>query len=331
MDVHRKTSGWKKSAASTAGIVIAAVIWLGAYSPAAACPIPVFQYSIEYWDSDPYDVVIHYDGSLTAGQQEAVDRLENAERGEGHHANITVMLVDHSERDNPNPSGNELPRIELRYPMISGIRGTLWEGPLDMDVIGAMLHSPVRQEIAEKLLDRNAGVWVLLESGNRSRDREVRRTLERELARLENTLKVPDPAEEYGIDMGDIHTEIDFSVVSLSRDDPAEQIFINMLLGTERDLREFDEEPIVFPVYGRGLVMYALIGDGINTWTLTEAGEFLTGPCSCIVKAGNPGVDLLMSIDWNGIVERRSVYGIPGADTGGFIDRMDEAEERLNQ
>ncbi len=306
---------------------LTAALLFGFISGVAACPIPVFQYSLEYWDPDPYDVVVHYNSELTANQQAVVDMLQAAERGEGHHANITVILNDHSQMNHPNPSGKAMPRIEVRYPMISGIRGSLWEGPLEKDIVEDLFHSPIRQEIAEKLLDRHAGVWLLLESGNRNKDNQARRTLEEELPRLENTLKVPDPSEEYGIDLGDIHTDIEFYMLTLNRNDPDEQMFINMLLGIERDLKDYEDEPIVIPIYGRGLMMYALIGEGINAWTLADAGEFLTGPCSCQVKAGNPGVDILMSIDWDSNVEQRSTYSLPGADAGGFFDRMEEAED----
>ncbi len=308
---------------------LAALLTLGFSAGVYACPIPVFQYSLEYWPPDPYEVVVHYDGELREAEQKLVDMMQAAGRGDGRHANISVMWRDHSVMEHSNPEGKVLPRVELRYPSISGIRGTLWEGPLEEGSVEDMLHSPLREKIAEKLLSRKAGVWVLLESGNRSEDRRARRLLEEELPRMEETLKVPDPAETYGMDLGDIYTDIDFSMITLSRDDPEEQMFIRMLLGIERDLDEYEHRPIVFPIYGRGLAMYALIGDGINEWTLNAAGEFLTGPCSCQVKQSNPGVDILMSVDWEGQVERRTTYGMPGADTGGFIDRMDEAEERL--
>ena len=79
-----------------------------------------------------------------------------------------------------------------------------------------------------------------------------------------------------------------------------------MLLGSEEDLAE-SKEPIAFPIYGRGCVLYALVGKGINAETIDEACAFLVGPCSCIVKEENPGVDLLVSADWDGQVRRQAV------------------------
>ncbi len=309
---------------------LGAVFMFVVITRASACPIPVFQYSLEYWSSDPYDVVVHYNGEFTDEQQVLVDRLREAAGGGSSGANIKLTWRDYSAATIAPAADRDLPGLEVRYPGVSGLRGTLWEGPLEHDAIEEMLHSPMRQEIAEKLLDRHAGVWILLESGNPDEDTEARRILEEELARLEETLKVPDPSEEYGIDFGEIYTDIRFSLLTLGRDDPEEQMFIRMLLGTEQDLEDYADRPMVFPIYGRGLILYALVGDGINPWTLAEAGAFLTGPCSCQVKASNPGTDILMSFDWKSQVERRSTYNVPDAPaTGGFLDRMDEAEDRL--
>jgi hypothetical protein len=58
---------------------------------------------------------------------------------------------------------------------------------------------------------------------------------------------------------------------------------------------------MVFPVYGRGLVLYAMIGSGIHAATITAAAEFLTGACSCEVKSQNPGLELLLTADWDEI------------------------------
>jgi len=61
-------------------------------------------------------------------------------------------------------------------------------------------------------------------------------------------------------------------------------------------------EPIVFPVFGRGRALFALVGEGINSDNLREAIAFITGPCGCEIKMMNPGVDLLMSVNWDASV-----------------------------
>jgi hypothetical protein len=55
---------------------------------------------------------------------------------------------------------------------------------------------------------------------------------------------------------------------------------------------------MVFPLFGRGRAMPALVGAGITPENIKDAAAFLAGPCSCEVKRDNPGVDLLLTADW---------------------------------
>jgi hypothetical protein len=77
-----------------------------------------------------------------------------------------------------------------------------------------------------------------------------------------------------------------------------------LLLGSEADLGEYSNEPVIFPVFGRGRALYALIGEGINTDNIRETVAFLVGPCGCEIKMMNPGVDLLMAANWDAAAMR---------------------------
>jgi hypothetical protein len=114
-----------------------------------------------------------------------------------------------------------------------------------------------------------------------------------------------------------------FSTLPVARDDPAEQFLVRMLLGSEQDLAAF-ADPIAFPVFGRGRVLYALVGKGITEENVSEAVGFLVGPCSCQIKELNPGADLLITAAWEdgmtaGAGEPREPpplarLGVPAAD-----------------
>lgn len=317
----------------TIGSVAVGVALSLAVGVVQACPIPVFQFALEYWDTDPYRIEIEHEGVFDTDQKAARARLEAASGGEGEPSNIALSWRDYSRAQIGPAKGKTLPYITVRYPIVSGIRDPWWEGPLTTANVHALLGSPMRRQISEWLLERPVAVWVLLRSGNRSADRAARRLLRDELPRMERTLKVPDPGIA-GIDLGDIYTDIKFRMIEVDRNDPAEKLFVKMLLGTEPDLQEFEDQPIVFPIYGRGLVMYALVGNGINRRTLNTAGEFLVSPCSCQVKQSNPGVDLLTTFAWAERVERLTRYdesSAGGVGAGGFLDRMDAADERLGE
>jgi hypothetical protein len=99
--------------------------------------------------------------------------------------------------------------------------------------------------------------------------------------------------------------KIAVSILRISRKTAAEKGFIEMLLGTEPDLKdeEFKGAPMVFPVFGRGRVLCALVGKGINEENIWDIGAFLCGPCACQVKAQNPGTDMLLAAAWDASID----------------------------
>jgi hypothetical protein len=152
-------------------------------------------------------------------------------------------------------------------------------------------------------------VWAFLESGDEQKDNAAAGLLERRLRHLEANLQLPEINPRDVIDglisIDESDLKIAFSTLRLSRADPAEEIFIRMLLGSESDLKDYAKEPIVFPIFGRGRALFALAGEGIAEDVIDEAGLFLTGSCSCEVKEQNPGIDLVMSVHWDRLVRRR--------------------------
>jgi len=103
-------------------------------------------------------------------------------------------------------------------------------------------------------------------------------------------------------DMDTPSVTFEFSTVSLSRTDPNERMLLSMIMNSEPDLDDYVKEPMAVPVFGRGRALYTLIGEGINADNIREAAAFLTGPCGCEIKMMNPGVDLLMAVNWDGAV-----------------------------
>jgi len=315
---------------------------------AAACPVPVFRYALEFWESDPYDVYVFHEGALNGDQEGALGLLREATNGNPSGANMALHEVDLSGSPNPRhmavwrtQEAESLPHVVVKFPSVRGIETPVWTGALEAEELHALLDSPARQEITRRLSgnhgeERESAVWVLLESGDAAKDREAARLLEQQLPALEQSLHLPD-AQAAGMDPDDplyVNT-ISFSTMRISKDDPKERGFVKMLLRSEPDLVERADEPMVFPIYGRGLITYALVGRGINEWTLQQAGEYLAGATTCEVKAGNPGMDILLaSANWesvaNSMLSPPAPAGTPSG-LGSFSDRLSEAEQRLHQ
>jgi hypothetical protein len=165
--------------------------------------------------------------------------------------------------------------------------------------VAVLIQSPKRKEVAKRLSDGQAGVWVFVESGDKAKDKAALELLEKELVTVTKELMEFAPPIE---DMDAPSVSFDFSTVSLSRTDPNESMLLSMIMHSEPDLDEYVKEPMAVPVFGRGRALYTLIGEGINADNIREAAAFLTGPCGCEIKMMNPGVDLLMAINWDGAV-----------------------------
>lgn len=105
-----------------------------------------------------------------------------------------------------------------------------------------------------------------------------------------------------------IPLKIEFDVMRVDRNDPAEALFVAMLFGVSVDaLEEFPEAPLLFPVFGRGRTIDGLPAPMVSEELLQGACSYLCGACSCEVKKDNPGIDLVMRADWNAAIEGSEV------------------------
>ena len=173
--------------------------------------------------------------------------------------------------------------------------------PLNAESVGNLIDSPIRQEIAKRLVGGESAVWIFVPCGDPKQDKVALDNLTRFVQQNEQSLELPEQEEvedeQALLEQVAIDLRLDFSILTLRRDDPKEQFLLKMLLASEPDLEGLDQ-PMAFPVLGRGRVLYALVGKGISELTIGLASRFIIGPCSCQVKNQNPGFDLLMAVDW---------------------------------
>ncbi len=323
------------------GIVLAAV--MAHPSLLWACNTPVFRYALENWRPDPYRVAVIHRGPLSAEQRALLERLEPPNGAST--ANIAVELID-VEAEIPDvwkplvtdDVKQHLPAILLAYPGDQSHRQVIWSGELTADSVDRLLDSPARREIARRLIEGDAIVWVFVAGGKKDRDDALYETLTRRLKELAGKLKLPEPDETDPATALVLGTpdelKLAFSAIRLNRDDPAEEVFLAMLLHSEPDLLgdpEIRDEPMAFPVFGRGRMLWARIGDGISAEPefspVDEACRYLVGACSCQVKADNPGIDLLMNVDWDRYIRATPQPTEPLVLTGlGDFDLLTESD-----
>lgn len=257
----------------------------------ATCNIPVFRYALERWPAAPYDVIAVHRGSLTDAQAAALSVIRQSG------ANVEVDRIDLAGPVEPKRKRLleqlkvEPPALIALYP---GTETEAWRGALDADQARRLMSSPVRREVAGRILRGETGVWILLESGESAADGAAAALLEKELRGLEQSLKLPAHQPDDPPLLSDLPVRVSFSILRLSRRDPQEQPLVSMLERSEKGLKG----PVAFPVFGRGRLLWGLGGRGLTADNISESGAFLTGACSCEAKELNPGVDLLFAVDW---------------------------------
>ncbi len=284
-----------------------------------ACAVPVFQYAMANWPPDDYTLLVLHRGPLEDSHHERLESWQQSPEFLDANIQIRTRDLDQASEDDllalPYLGDVELPAAVLQYPPHSKGPPAALTTSLEDPIWTQLFTSPVRQRIARNLRQGETATWVLLESGDAAKDRAAAQMLETQLSRLEAELV---PGEQPDNPVGDVpQTDLEsddipvkFSLIRLSRNDAVERLFIRLLLGSEHDLDELDE-PMAFPIFGRGRVLYALAGGGIEPGMIAEACAFLVGGCSCVVKIQNPGTDLLFAQDWEAPLDNASDSPMP--------------------
>jgi hypothetical protein len=278
---------------------------------AIACNVPVFRYALERWPADLYEVAVLHEGPLSQEDGERLELLRQSQSESTVSANFKVRSIDIGDTQDQQliglwkeHSSKGQPLMAVLYPRNAReVPDRLVStGPFSDQAIKRLVDSPVRQEIAKKLLDGDSAVWIFVPSGHSDRDAAALKMLKEQVKRNQDELELPPQdeieADEFFREETPIELRIGFSIVTLNREDPHEQYLLQLLMGSEPDLETLDE-PMAFPVIGRGRVLYALVGKGIFRDTIAMASSFVVGPCSCQVKDQNPGFGLLLAVDWD--------------------------------
>jgi hypothetical protein len=270
---------------------------------------------MDNWAADAYELIVFHSGALDEASQHLLQARESSTTANlrirpvdvdpevdvesGTEVGVASALDESTKAIWDAQQNRQLPWAVLRMPLHPydpSQNPPVWSGPFNEATLQAVCDSPVRKRVAKLALEGNAGVWVFLDSGDPAKDDPAFKVLQEQLE------QVPRYLSEVALQLNPLLEEhpgeYAFGMLRLTRDDPAEAVLVQMLLNTEPDLPEL-EEPMAFPVYGRGRALYALVGAGINEPNIREACAFLVGGCSCLVKDQNPGTDLLMAVDWD--------------------------------
>lgn len=270
-------------------------------APVRANSLPVFRQALEQWPAADYEVVVFHRGALADEHQALVDSLCHAR--EQSFANVTAQTVDVSSQ--MDKSMEELwsgqtdpvpPWLVVRAPEASPDAAPVWTGPLTTATVQSLLDSPARRKIAEALLGGATAVWVLLECGESIRDEAAVDLLSAALKKLEKKL----PVSAAGPLRSPLPLQVDFDLVRVTRNDPAEEFFVTLL---QHGKPLFSARPVAFPVFGRGRTPGALVGREIDEEGIHAACASIVSACSPDGRETHSGRDLLLAANWSSIFD----------------------------
>lgn len=317
--------GWTLVLPRGLRVGIACLAWLAGSPSARSCNVPVFRYALERWDSEDYVAVVAHDEPLTAAQKTVLGKLSGLSRENDGVANLSVQVIDVVAAPDAPAVGYlpldqvSLPAVFLFYPAGFGQPTLIWSGGLSGDNVGMITGSPLRDKFVELAVKGTTATWVLMESGHPDEDDRSEQVLRESLTAMQQELELPQgvrtrsgegaggegtaPDDNGYFDSvnqleSDIPLRIAFEVVRLAADDPREEVLRAMLMNVVPGLAAKGDKPMAFPLFGRGRMLAPLVGAEIRGDKVELASRYLCGPCSCQVKALNPGVDMLMNIDW---------------------------------
>ncbi len=284
--------------------------WVGmtvAVSAAYACNVPVFRFALERWRADAYRVTIVHRGPLGDAERSVLERIEKHQ--ESGSANLKVRVVDADRSEEPEDrelldslGDAALPMLVTQYPEALRNPLPIWGARFTPAMVDRLLESPLRKQLLDRLLAGDTAVWLLLESGDTAKNDAAATLLEGELKKLAAELKLPELSDLPDDTLfAKTPLKLAFSTLRVPRSE-VEGPLTQMLLRCESDLVERDE-PMVFPVFGRGRALLPLVGAGITAENVANSAKFLVGACSCEVKELNPGFDLLIAAPWDRLLE----------------------------
>jgi hypothetical protein len=289
-----------------------------------SCSVPVFRYALERWRPDPYKGIYIHKGEIPPQDRALLDQLKEASSYDESPLNLIIREVDVNtfskeklEEVLQGPLTDSLPVLKIWYPNQMGKKPPVWSEKLTPSLARSLVQSPKRKQLAERLIKGDSVIFVFIPSGNKKKDDQAMSLIRQELDKsLTGFKRTP-----FSVLSGGARKLLayEFPILTLSRDDPGERIFLDMLLKSESDLHEYADEPMVFPVFGRGRLLGCLFGEYITEKHLQEVTMFLAGACSCEVKDLNPGTDLLVAAPWDLVVMDAFVEDIPLPELTGVL------------
>ncbi|MCK5850593.1 MAG: hypothetical protein KAH23_06720 [Kiritimatiellae bacterium] len=279
-----------------------------------ACSTPVFRYAISKWPPDTYYATVIHDGPLSKEGEKAISLL----RGIGNRDHTLNLKIDVKNIAGPQIityedilselGEDKLPAILLFYPHKKEASvASFWHGPLNSESVNLILDSPIRRQVVKQLVAGDVATWVMIKSGDKTKDSQTIKNLTDNLLILQKEMRKKDKLDAIPFLNGD--DAFSFSIIPVSRKNKAESVLLAMILNMDPKTKHDSSVPVAFPVFGQGRTLTGHKRETLDKESVGKVCTFLCGECSCMIKAQNPGLDMMLAADWS-----KALKNIPEED-----------------
>ncbi|MDG1872479.1 MAG: hypothetical protein P8J27_01110 [Mariniblastus sp.] len=285
---------------------------------ALPCNIPVFRFALERWQPDPYELICLTKSSPTQADRKFIAALSEFAKQHSKQCRVSAYAMDSKIKNskiaklaNDISSEAQFPYLLVRNKMGRGRIATSWQGCASDFAMDEFFKSPVRTDLANRLIKGHSVVWLVVASSNDQTTSKLTRQLSESLGMLQDKIPLPEGVGLPGSELySTIPLSMKFSVVTIKRDDPQEKVLVNFIQQFQPDA--FAEDvPLVVPVFGKARALEVIPGDRLDANLIEDLTIFLSGACSCQVKDLNPGFDLPLTLNWNEEIFGEDIEDLP--------------------
>jgi hypothetical protein len=277
-------------------------------SVATACNIPVFRYALERWKSDEYEIVVYHAEKLSPKDEAVVAKLESASITQGGNTNANVVRVAVENEKNADRVAEwksiaaktkaSLPYATVQLKTNAARTIDAWHGSIEEANSFDIVDSPVRREVAKRLLNGHSVVWLLLQSYDVTENKKMAELLKEQCHDLESFIKLPEGIGAPGSELySEVPLLVKFSYIEIAANNPDERFLAHLIRNFHSEAVE-SKQPLIAPIFGRGRLLEVIPSEEFTIDLMRDLSMFMSGACSCQVKDRNPGIDLLMNRNW---------------------------------
>ncbi len=270
-------------------ILLTILLAIGNLHAVKACTVPLFKYALDRWEPEYYRLTIITDRGFSKQQIESCEII--LEKNYTNLFLLTNSFANIPEKVKPQLSKGDNAFIEFA-PKLKADK-ILWHGKLTPKKLTGLITSLISKQLVSHLIKNESAVWLFIpakQAAQQQLNAQKLQLLKTTLHKAEKQLKLPEAGRNLTIAFPIIIVNSDILSNSL--------LFDTLKILLPQDV-VFGDTPLTIPIIGRGRALFALFGNRFSEKSILDLSKYIIGACACEVKVMNPGIDLLLSANWD--------------------------------